>query len=67
MGLTKEQRPKVKLVGQNGNIYNLIGVASKELRKAGFITESKEMTDKIFQCSSYDEALSTICEYVNPY
>lgn len=63
----EKQKPKVKLVGENGNIYNLIGIASKALKKEGLVNEAKEMTDKIFQCSSYDEALSTICEYVDVY
>ena len=56
-------KPKVKLTGQDGNIFNLMGLASRALRKSNLYDEAKEMSKKIFACGSYDEALSIISEY----
>ena len=35
-------KPKCKLVGEDGNIFNLMGIASKALKEAGLEDESKE-------------------------
>jgi len=58
------EKPKCKLIGENGNVFNLIAIASRTLRRAGQSKAAKEMTDRIFQCGSYDEALVIIQEYV---
>lgn len=57
------KKPKVKLVGQDGNVFNLIGICSKAMKKAGLNTEAKEMTEKVFSCGSYSEALNIMMEY----
>lgn len=59
--------PKCKLIGADGNVFNLIGKASKALKKAGHIKEAKELSEKVFSCGSYDEALNLISEYVEVY
>lgn len=41
-------RPKCALIGQDGNIFNLVGIASKTLRENGMQKESKEMSDRVF-------------------
>ena len=53
------------LIGENGNIYNLVGIAAKTLKRNGMSTEATEMTEKVFGSGSYEEALSIIGEYVN--
>ncbi len=53
------------LIGQNGNIYNLVGIAAKTLKRNGLSAEASEMTEKVFGSGSYDEALGIIGEYVN--
>ena len=58
-------KPKCKLVGTDGNVFSLIGLASKALRKAGLPEKAKEMSTKIFACGSYGEALSIMDEYVD--
>jgi hypothetical protein len=57
-------KPPCKLIGQDSNIFNLIGLASRALKKAGLYEEAKEMTDKVMASKSYDEALYIIMEYV---
>lgn len=56
-------KPIVNLIGQDGNIFNLIGLASKALQKAGEKDKANEMSEKVFKCQSYNEALRTIGEY----
>ena len=58
-------KPKAKLIGANGNIFNLMGLASSSLKKAGYPEKAKEMTEKIQKgANSYDEALCIIMDYV---
>lgn len=59
------KKPRCKLIGEDGNIFNLVGLASRALRKAGQDKEAKEMQDKIFSAKSYAEALSIISDYVD--
>lgn len=53
------------LIGQNGNIYNLVGIAAKTLKRNGLSEQASEMTEKVFNSGSYGEALGIIGEYVN--
>lgn len=57
-------KPKCKLVGQDGNIFNLMGIASRTLKGVGLEKEAAEMVDRITKSKSYDEALRIIMEYV---
>jgi len=57
-------KPRCKLVGENGNIFNLVAIASRVLKDAGLRKEAKDMQDRVFASHSYDEALVIICEYV---
>ena len=59
-------KPKVKLVGENGNVFNLLSICSNALRDAR-VPGAAEMRSRVFKASSYDEALSIMCEYVDAY
>ena len=61
----KKNKPDCPLVGQDGNIYSLVGIASKTLKRNGMAAEASEMTEKVFNSGSYMEALGIIGEYVN--
>jgi hypothetical protein len=58
------KKPKCKLYGQDGNVFNLIGLTSKTLKKAGLYEQADEMIEKCFDAGSYNEALKIIMEYV---
>ena len=58
-------KPKCKLIGEDGNVFNLMGKASAALKKAGMRQEASEMTNKVMNCGSYDEALCIISNYVD--
>lgn len=58
-------KPKCALIGENGNIFNLMGIASRTLKRNNMQDEAKEMCDRITSAKSYDEALCIIAEYVD--
>ena len=58
-------KPKVKLVGQDGNIFNILGIASRALKEAGYADEDKEMQTEVFASDSYEEALAIVLQYVD--
>lgn len=62
--MLKKEKPKCALIGQDSNIFNLIGIASRTLKQNNMREESKEMVDRVTSSHSYDEALSIIAEYV---
>ena len=64
---TQEEKPDCELIGQDGNVFNLMGLASRTLKRSGMEKQAKEMVDRITggDCGSYYEALSIIGEYVN--
>lgn len=61
----KKHKPDCPLIGKDGNIFNLIGIASKTLRDNGMAEQAVEMRDKVKASGSYEEALYVIGEYVN--
>ena len=58
-------KPDCPLIVTDGNIFHLIGKASETLRKNGMQEQAEEMRNRIFQCQSYDSALSIIGDYAN--
>lgn len=59
------KKPECKLIGENGNIFNLVAIARKTLLKNNLDNEAKEMQERVFDSSSYQEALCIIGEYVD--
>ena len=57
-------KPECELIGKDGNIFNLIGIAGKVLEHAGMKEQAKEMTNRVLSSKSYDDALCIIMEYV---
>ena len=62
---TEKLKPDCALIGQDGNIFNLLGIASHTLKQNGMADESKEMCSRVTSSESYCEALNIIGEYVN--
>lgn len=63
--VTEQKKPDCALIGENGNIFNLAGIASNTLREHGLKEQAEEMKERILSSHSYDEALCIIGEYVN--
>ena len=58
-------KPDCPLIGADGNIFNLMGIAKRTLINNDMTAEAKEMCSRIYDCGSYNEALNVIGEYVN--
>ena len=63
--MAEKKKPDCKLIGEDGNIFNLMGIASKTLRQNGMEEQAVEMRDRICASGSYGEALCIIGDYVN--
>ena len=63
----EQEKPDCELIGQDSNVFNLIGIASRTLRENGMENQAKEMWERITggDCQSFDQALGIIGEYVN--
>lgn len=61
----ERRKPDCELIGQDGNIFNLMGIASRTLRRNGMKEEATEMCARIRASGSYESALCIIGEYVN--
>lgn len=55
----------VKLVGEDGNIFNLMGLVQKALRKNGVSKEDRaKFLKEVQESNSYDQALQVIMSWV---
>ena len=60
-----QQKPKMQLIGEDGNIFAILGCASGLLKDAGMKAQSDEMFERVTACGDYYEALNIISEYVD--
>jgi len=66
MGGNNMEKPVAKIIGANGNIFVIVGICSKALKRAGMDNKAKELVNRAFDSSSYEEALSICLEYITP-
>lgn len=60
----QRQKPKMELVGHDGNVFSIMSRASQLLQWAGMNDENKEMIERVTACGDYYKALHIISEYV---
>jgi len=60
--ISSNEKPKVKLLGEDGNAYYIIGKVSKTLRKAGLGEKVKEFQSKATS-GDYNHLLQVVMEY----
>ena len=60
----KKQKRKVKLIGQDGNAFFIIGTVRKALLKEGMGQEAKEFMEKATS-GDYNNLLRVVMEYVD--
>ena len=58
------RKPECKLIGEDGNIFNLLAITRRTLLKNDMYSESIEVVRRVTSSKSYDEALRIIGEYV---
>lgn len=63
--IRKPFKPDCALIGEDGNIFNLMAIATRTLKTYDMADRAEEMCSRIKSSGSYDEALCIIGEYVN--
>jgi hypothetical protein len=59
-----EMKPAARVIGENGNVYNVLGICARAPRDVGLAEQAEEMKERVFKSSSYDEALCIMMDYV---
>lgn len=57
-------KPTVKLIGEDGNVFAIIGAVSKALKRAGQPEKAEEFRKRAFASESYGKVLTLMQEYV---
>ena len=57
-------KPRCKLIGEDGNIFFILGRVRETLKANGHADHAQEVSDRVMASGSYDEALRIIMEYV---
>jgi hypothetical protein len=60
----KINKPVCKLIGEDGNVFNLIGRTKRTLKQAKMLDSANQMTKRCFEAKDYNEVLMIISEYV---
>ena len=60
------EKPKCPIIGADGNIFSVMGIASRTLKQNGMPHAAKEMRSRVMESGGYDNALAIIMEYVEP-
>jgi len=55
----------VKLIGEDGNVFNLIGKVKRQLERAGESEAARDFFKQAISSHSYDEVLQLITQKVN--
>ena len=54
------QKPDCPLIGQDGNIFNLMGIASRTLKQNGLADQAKKMCDRIRESGDYGKQAKVV-------
>ena len=60
----EKEKPKVKLIGQDGNAFFILGTVRKALLKEGMVKEAKEFVEKATS-GDYDNLLRVVMDFVD--
>lgn len=60
-----KEKPEVKLIGEDGNAFSIMGKVIKALRKSGFESEYIDQYKKEAMSEDYDNLLRVTMEYVD--
>lgn len=59
------KKPKAKVIGKDGNVFNIIAICSKALKDVNREEDAKKMVSRVYASKSYYEALAIMQEYVD--
>lgn len=53
----------VKLIGEDGNVFNLIGICTQALRRNGMRDKVTEFQNEVMSADSYESALGVMMNW----
>jgi hypothetical protein len=56
-------KPRCRLIGEDGNVFNVIGLVKRALERAGQSDEAREFVRRAKASRSYTEVLGLAMEY----
>jgi hypothetical protein len=59
---SRPSKPRVKLIGEDSNVFNLLGICTRALRRNGQADKAAELMERVKSCN-YDGALCLMMEY----
>lgn len=59
------EKPICKLIGEDGNVFNLAARVSRTLKDNGLSEQADEVWSKLKECKSYEHALQLFMQYVD--
>lgn len=64
------EKPECKMIGEDSNVFNLIGITKKTLRRAKLYAELETFDAELVELTSsggtYDDVLALIQKFVDP-
>jgi len=63
---SEPSKPDCPIIGADSNVFNLMGIVSKTLKRNGQADAASEMSERVRDSGTFDEALGIMMEYVNP-
>lgn len=57
-------KPICKLIGEDGNIFNLVSIVRRTLLNNGLEQQAEEVVKRVMSSNSYSQALNILSEYV---
>ncbi|MGL5191435.1 MAG: hypothetical protein ACRC7S_17475 [Cetobacterium sp.] len=57
-------KPICKLIGEDGNIFNLLSIVRRTLINNGLEPQAEEVVKRVMSSDSYPQALNILSEYV---
>lgn len=60
----ESEKPSCKLLGENGNVFNIMMLVSQCLKKAGRPEQAEKFEKAAVECESYEHVLRLVTEYV---
>ena len=63
--MSSTPKPACKLIGEDGNVYNIIGRVRRALIAAGQEDRAREFVERAFRAGSYEAVLALCLEYVD--
>ena len=56
-------KPRLELIGEDGNVFSILGRATREAKRAGWSEEKIKKFQAEAMSGDYDHALQTCMEY----